>query len=125
MQPFGTDVDEEPMWRGADVVGLDSQGRLELNLTSRSCPRRKPWPMTSTTWSPRRAIPGQRADNSYLTASLAGTYYQGAFRFFNPCPAVGHHFYVEVYESDREVPADHGKGCLRTFAEAGSGGIGV
>ena len=31
MQPFGTDVDEEPMWRGADVVGLDSQGRLELN----------------------------------------------------------------------------------------------
>ena len=31
MQPFGTDVDEESTWRGADVVGLDSQGRLELN----------------------------------------------------------------------------------------------
>ena len=22
------------------------------------------------------------------------------FRFFDPCPAVGHHFYVEVYESE-------------------------
>ena len=32
MQPFGTDVDEEAAERGADVVGLDSQGRLELNL---------------------------------------------------------------------------------------------
>ena len=31
MEPFGTDVDEEPMHRGADVVGLDSQGKLLLN----------------------------------------------------------------------------------------------
>ena len=30
MVPFGTDVDEEESERGADVVGLDSQGKLEL-----------------------------------------------------------------------------------------------
>ena len=36
MQPFGTDVDEEAAERGADVVGLDSQGRLELNLDARA-----------------------------------------------------------------------------------------
>ena len=32
MEAFGTDVDEEPEQAGADVVGLDSQGRLEMNL---------------------------------------------------------------------------------------------
>ena len=34
MQPFGTDVDEEEANRGADVVGLDSQGRLTMTRTT-------------------------------------------------------------------------------------------
>ena len=94
MQPFGTDVDEEPMWRGADVVGLDSQGRLDLNLT----------PVLSKAKALaydqyRVVIPGLATGNAYLDGA-AGSYYQGAFRFFNPCPSEDHHFYVEVYESE-------------------------
>ena len=94
MQPFGTDVDEEPMWRGADVVGLDSQGRLDLNLT----------PVLSKAKALaydqyRVVIPGLATGNAYLDG-VAGSYYQGAFRFFNPCPSEDHHFYVEVYESE-------------------------
>ena len=94
MQPFGTDVDEEPMWRGADVVGLDSQGRLDLNLT----------PVLSKAKALaydqyRVVIPGLATGNAYLDG-VADSYYQGAFRFFNPCPSEDHHFYVEVYESE-------------------------
>ena len=94
MQPFGTDVDEEPMWRGANVVGLDSQGRLDLNLK----------PVLSKAKALaydqyRVVIPGLATGNAYLDG-VAGSYYQGAFRFFNPCPSEDHHFYVEVYESE-------------------------
>ena len=94
MRPFGTDVDEEPMWRGANVVGLDSQGRLDLNLK----------PVLSKAKALaydqyRVVIPGLATGNAYLDG-VAGSYYQGAFRFFNPCPSEDHHFYVEVYESE-------------------------
>ena len=94
MQPFGTDVDEEPMWRGADVVGLDSQGRLDLNLTPDLS---KAKALTYDQY--RVVIPGLATGNAYLDG-VAGNYYQGAFRFFNPCPSEDHHFYVEVYESE-------------------------
>ena len=99
MQPFGTDVDEESMWRGADVVGLDSQGRLELNNQEMELSKALALAYDQYNIVTPGAIPGQRADNSYLSGK-DGTYNQGAFRFMNPCPAVGHHFYVEVYESE-------------------------
>ena len=97
MQPFGTDVDEESMWRGADVVGLDSQGRLELNNQEMELSKALALAYDQYNIVTPGAIPGQRADNSYLSGK-DGTYNQGAFRFMNPCPSVGHHFYVEVYE---------------------------
>ena len=94
MQPFGTDVDEEPMWRGADVVGLDSQSRLDLNLMP-DLSKAKALAYDQY----RVVIPGLATGNAYLDG-VAGSYYQGAFRFFNPCPSEDHHFYVEVYESE-------------------------
>ena len=97
MQPFGTDVDEESMWRGADVVGLDSQGRLELNNQEMELSKALALAYDQYNIVTPGAILGQRADNSYLIGK-DGTYNQGAFRFMNPCPSVGHHFYVEVYE---------------------------
>ena len=97
MEAFGTDVDEDPKWEGADVVGLDSQGRLALNL------------MPELTMAKALAydqyqvvVPGLETGNAYLEGIASSddvSYHQGAFRFFNPCPEVGHHFYVEVYES--------------------------
>jgi hypothetical protein len=32
----------------------------------------------------------------------AGSYYQGKFRFFDPCPMVGNSFTIEVYEKDNK-----------------------
>ena len=101
MMAFGTDVDEEPMWRGADVVGLDSQGRLNLNrevgLTKAKALAYDQYEIVTP-----GIVPGQRAENSHLEG-VDGDYNQGTFRFFNPCPremGAGHHFYVEVYEKD-------------------------
>ena len=94
MQPFGTDVDEEIEYRGADVVGLDSQGRLEMTeMVNLSAEKALAYDQYSYT------VPGVVTDNAYLDG-LEGAYYQGTFRFFDPCPGnvVGNHFYVEVYE---------------------------
>ena len=95
MQPFGTDVDEEIEYRGADVVGLDSQGRLEMteNTVNLSAAKALAYDQYSYT------VPGAVTENAYLDG-LEGDYYQGTFRFFDPCPGnvQGHHFYVEVYE---------------------------
>ena len=103
MRAFGTDVDEEDAWRGADVVGLDSQGRLALNnqvvLTKALALAFDQYEIVT---------PGQATQNSYLAGvpsamdtdgNYIKDYNQGAFRFFNPCPEVGHHFYVQVYEA--------------------------
>ena len=92
-QPFGTDVDEEPRWRGADVTGLDSQGRLDLNMMPNLT---KAKALAYDQY--RVVIPGAADGYAYLDG-LAGDYHQGTFRFFNPCPEVGHHFDVEVYEN--------------------------
>ena len=97
MKPFGTDVDEEPMHRGADVVGLDSQGRLAMNMAVElSIAMALAYDQYVIT------TPGDPMLNSYLTGK-AGIYNQGKFRFFNPCPqelGAGHSFYVEVYEQN-------------------------
>ena len=96
MNPFGTDVDEEPRWRGADVVGLDSQGHLALNL-GRTLTKGEALAYDQY----RVVIPGAADHYAYLDG-LAGRYHQGAFRFMNPCPSElgsDHHFYVEVYEA--------------------------
>ena len=95
MEAFGTDVDEEPAQAGADVVGLDSQGRLEMNLMlSLSAEKALAYDQYDV------VVPGDPTANAYLRGN-AGAYYQGKLRFFNPCPSElgeGHHFYVEVYE---------------------------
>lgn len=95
MQPFGTDVDEEPMYRGADVVGLDSQGRLVMNRTATLSAAK------ALAYDQYEAVvPGDPTINAYLNGK-ADAYYQGSFRFFDPCPAsagAGHSFYVQVYE---------------------------
>ena len=98
MRPFGTDVDEEPMWRGADVVGLDSQGRLNLNMEVELSEAMALAYDQYEIVTPG-IVPDRRPANSYLRGN-DGAYNQGTFRFFNPCPEVGHHFYVEVYERD-------------------------
>ena len=98
MKPFGTDVDEEPMWRGADVVGLDSQGRLALNNAGVELSAAMALAYDQYTIVTPGIIPGQRPANSYLVGA-AGAYNQGSFRFMNPCPTDDHHFYVQVYEA--------------------------
>ena len=95
MQPFGTDVDEEIEYRGADVVGLDSQGRLEMTEKTVNLSAAKALAYDQYSYT----VPGVVTENAYLDG-LAGDYYQGTFRFFDPCPGnvQGDHFYVEVYE---------------------------
>ena len=95
MEVFGTDVDEEPAYAGADVVGLDSQGKLEMNIMAKQLTAAEALmydqyslvetALTSTSWV------------QYLSGNV-GTYYQGKFRFFDPCSMVDDHFFVEVYE---------------------------
>ena len=95
MQPFGTDVDEEIEYRGADVVGLDSQGRLEMTEKTVNLSAAKALAYDQYSYT----VPGVVTENAYLDG-LAGDYYQGTFRFFDPCPGnvQGDHFYVQVYE---------------------------
>jgi hypothetical protein len=95
MEVFGTDVDEEPAYVGADVVGLDSQGKLEMNIMNKALTAYEALmydqyslvetALTSTSWV------------QYLSGNAA-TYYQGKFRYFDPCSMVDNHFFVEVYE---------------------------
>ena len=97
MEVFGTDVDEEPAYAGADVVGLDSQGKLEMNIMEQSLTAAEALMydqyslvergVTSTSWV------------QYLSGNArTDAYYQGKFRFFDPCSMVDDHFFVEVYE---------------------------
>ena len=123
MEVFGTDVDEEPAYVGADVVGLDSQGKLEMNIMNKALTAYEALmydqyslvetALTSTSWV------------QYLSGNAA-TYYQGKFRFFDPCPMVDDHFFVEVYEKYGKDIRELGKredlreGHLRASAPARS-----
>ena len=98
MKVFGTDVDECEdcaSAAGADVVGLDSQGKLEMNLG--------PTAMNATMalmYDQYTLVETAKSATSFEQhlQGTAGSYNQGKFRFFDPCAAVGDHFFVEVYE---------------------------
>ena len=95
---FGTDVDECETCSsaaGADVVGLDSQGKLELNITDVEMTAAQAlmydqYDLVETALNATDWV-------QYLEGN-AGTYQQGKFLFKDACSAVGDHFYVEVYE---------------------------
>ena len=106
MEVFGTDVDEDPAEAGADVVGLDSQQKLEMNLEKDlDAAMALAYDQYTLVETLTRDDDGNAVRNSqdellwvqYLSGK-AGTYQQGKFRFNNPCAAVGDHFFVEVYE---------------------------
>ena len=95
MEVFGTDVDEDPAYVGADVVGLDSQGKLEMNIVE------EPLTAAAALWYGQYSLVETALTSTSWTQYLSGnvgTYYQGKFRFFDPCSMVGDHFFVEVYE---------------------------
>ena len=95
---FGTDIDECETCEGAsgaDVVGLDSQQKLELNMG----PTEMDAPMALMYDQYNVVTPGDGADK-YLVGN-AGMYYQGAFRFIAPCDSEP--FEVEIYEKDGKV----------------------
>ena len=95
---FGTDIDECETCEGAsgaDVVGLDSQQKLELNMG----PTEMDAPMALMYDQYNVVTPGDGADK-YLVGN-AGMYYQGAFRFIAPCD--WEPFEVEIYEKDGKV----------------------
>ena len=95
---FGTDIDECETCEGAsgaDVVGLDSQQKLELNMG----PTEMDAPMALMYDQYNVVTPGDGADK-YL-AGNAGMYYQGAFRFYAPCDWGP--FEVEIYEKNGKV----------------------
>ena len=95
---FGTDIDECETCEGAsgaNVVGLDSQQKLELNLG----PTEMDAYMALKYDQYNVVTPGDGADK-YLVGN-AGMYYQGAFRFIAPCD--WEPFEVEIYEKDGKV----------------------
>ena len=94
---FGTDIDECETCEGAtgaDVVGLDSQQKLELNLTNDMDAA------TALMYDQYSVVtPGDGSD-MYLVGKPE-MYYQGKFRFIAPCD--WEPFKVEVYEKDGKV----------------------
>ena len=95
---FGTDIDECETCEGAsgaDVVGLDSQQKLELNLG----PTDMDAAMALMYDQYNVVTPGSGADK-YLVGK-PGMYHQGTFRFIAPCD--WEPFGVEVYEKDGKV----------------------
>ena len=95
---FGTDIDECETCEGAsgaDVVGLDSQQKLEMNLG----PDEMDAAMALMYDQYNVITPGDGSD-MYLTGK-PGMYYQGKFRFMAPCD--WEPFEVEVYEKNGKV----------------------
>ena len=95
---FGTDIDECETCEGAsgaDVVGLDSQQKLELNLG----PTDMDAAMALMYDQYNVVTPGSGADK-YLVGK-PGMYHRGTFRFIAPCD--WEPFEVEVYEKDGKV----------------------
>ena len=107
---FGTDVDECetcPDAAGADVVGLDSQGRLELNLkkdyTAAEALMYDQYTLISI--NPDTANPMERLSGK------PGQYYQGKFRFYAPCEWGP--FQVQVHEPSGKVLQELQNGMMR------------
>ena len=95
---FGTDIDECETCEGAsgaDVVGLDSQQKLEMNLG----PTEMDAYMALKYDQYNVVTPGDGSDK-YLVGK-PGMYYQGTFRFIAPCD--WDPFEVEIYEKDGKV----------------------
>ena len=97
---FGTDVDECetcPDAAGADVVGLDSQGRLELNLM-------KDYTAAEALMYDQYTLISINPDTDNPMERLVGKpgqYYQGKFRFYAPCEWGP--FNVQVHEPSGKV----------------------
>ena len=97
---FGTDVDECetcPDAAGADVVGLDSQGRLELNL-------KKDYTAAEALMYDQYTLISINPDTDNPMERLVGKpgqYYQGKFRFYAPCEWGP--FDVQVHEPSGKV----------------------
>ena len=97
---FGTDVDECetcPDAAGADVVGLDSQGRLELNLM-------KDYTAAEALMYDQYTLISINPDTDNPMERLVGKpgqYYQGKFRFYAPCEWGP--FDVQVHEPSGKV----------------------
>ena len=102
---FGTDVDECETCEGAsgaDVVGLDSQQKLELNIgsTEMDAGSIEMDAYMALKYDQYNVVtPGDGSDK-YLVGK-PGMYYQGAFRFIAPCD--WEPFKVEVYEKNGKV----------------------
>ena len=95
---FGTDIDECETCEGAsgaDVVGLDSQQKLELNMG----PTEMDAPMALMYDQYNVVTPGSGSDK-YLVGK-PGMYHQGKFRFIAPCDREP--FKVEIYDKDDKV----------------------
>lgn len=108
------DANEAPFDPGLRVLGLDSRNKLELNLGGNggAGPNFGPadaasgsYPAGSANWAHwydhftvTRTVDAD-GEASEVLAGNPGTYYQGKFRYFDPCPTVDHQFYVQVYEN--------------------------
>ena len=94
---FGTDIDECETCEsasGADVVGLDSQQKLELNLSSDMDAA------MALMYDQYNVITPGAGGDKYLVGK-SGMYYRGTFRFIAPCD--WEPFQVEVYEKNGKV----------------------
>ena len=98
---FGTDVDECETCSdsaGADVVGLDSQGRLELNLEEKNYTAAEA--LMYDQYTLISINPGTDNPMERLVGKPA-QYYQGKFRFYAPCEWGP--FQVQVHEPSGKV----------------------
>ena len=108
---FGTDVDECetcPDAAGADVVGLDSQQKLELTLgpTDMDADMALMYDQYKLiSINPGTANPMERL------AGKPGPYYQGKFRFYAPCERGP--FQVQVHEPSGKVLQELQNGMMR------------
>lgn len=112
---FGTDIDECETCTGAagaDVVGLDSQQKLELNLTKELDAAK------ALMYDQYNVVtPGDGSDkylagkSPVLADGSARMYYQGKFRFMAPCD--WEPFQIEVYENKGKVLQEMQNGMTR------------
>lgn len=111
-KPFGTDVDElsshaDPTGPGvenvndigdpgASVAGLDSQGTLVMNLYDELSTA------AALMYDQYTVVQSASPSVAPHLVGKTGLYWQGKFRFFDPCPSVGNSFTIEVYEKNNK-----------------------